>query len=136
MQDKTHIIFWYAFLVACLLGAAFLYPRAQETNKRRQDAVIPYGYDDTVASGRERAKMDVHHGVPKWGVRGLPARNFVASLREAGVSPLFFGCVLSEYGEDFWHGYNKYVFDKMNLKNLVVEPFFWGKSSPLLKRTV
>jgi len=119
MQNKSRTIFRYAFLVACLLGAAFLYPRAQETNQRQQDAGIPYGYVDTVASGREKAKMDVYHGVPKWGVRGLTAGNFVASLREAGVSPLFFGCLLSEHGEDFWYGYNKYVFEKMNRKILL-----------------
>ena len=53
-----------------------------------------------------------------------------------GVTPLFFGCLLSEHGEDFWYGYNKYVFEKMNLKNFVVDPFFRTRSSALVGRTV
>ena len=116
MAGKTHIIFRYAVLVAFLLGAAFLYPRPKEIKQGWQYAGIPYGYIDTVASGRERAEIDIHQGLPKYGIRGLPSSYFVASLREAGVSPLFFGCVLSEHGEAFWNGYNKYVFEKIGLK--------------------
>jgi hypothetical protein len=119
MTRAPQITLRYAFLALFLVGSALISPGSHEAKQEWQEAGIPCGYVDTVASGQMRAALDIERGIPKWGVRGLPAKNFVSLLLEAGVSPVFFSCLRSEDGEEFWYGYNKYVFDKLNLKKTI-----------------
>ena len=72
-------------------------------------AGVPFGYDDTEASGARMANQDLAGGEVKYAVYGLPSKPFVDKLVSSGVTLMFMGCLMGGEGTSFWTGYNDYM---------------------------
>ena len=94
-------------LFSVVVAAFFSAPT--QLSSLKEQAGVPFGYDDTETSGARRAEQDFARGVVKYAVYGLPSKPFVDKLVSAGVTPLFMGCLVGGVGTSFWTGYNDYV---------------------------
>lgn len=96
-------------LVLFSVAAAASFSASTDLSSLKEQAEVPFGYDDTEASGARMAKQDLARGVVKYAVYGLPSKPFVDKLVSAGVTPLFMGCLVGGVGTSFWTGYNDYM---------------------------
>ena len=100
-------------IATAMLCVAVLFSASQELSVKLSGAsrqsIIPLGFIDTMQSGREKADQDIAKGTLRYGIGGRASRHVGSYLRDVGVIPIFFGCVLTEKGMTFWNGYNQQI---------------------------